>query len=113
MAFLPPICECHWSPTQGLRLNFLRRDCRCPAAYGKLSAMIETSLKSLLESHVRVLCETERNTGNCPEGLERAEKYLRGAFQGLGYEVTRQEFRAGRVPCANVEALPPGFVGVM
>ncbi len=75
--------------------------------------MIETSLKSLLESHVRVLCETERNTGNCPEGLERAEKYLRGAFQGLGYEVTRQEFRAGRVPCANVEALPPGFVGVM
>jgi acetylornithine deacetylase/succinyl-diaminopimelate desuccinylase-like protein len=73
--------------------------------------MNQSDLESLLESHVRVLCKTERNTGNCPVGLERAEKYLRGAFQGLGYEVTRQEFRADGVPSANIEALPPGFVG--
>ena len=73
--------------------------------------MTESSLESLLETHVRVLCETERDTGNCPEGLARAEKYLLGAFQGLGYEVTRQEFLADGVPCANIEALPSGFVG--
>jgi len=73
--------------------------------------MDHTDLEFALKSHVTELCASERNTGNCPEGLERAEKYIRGAFEELGYEVIRQEFRASGVPSANVEALPPGFVG--
>jgi len=73
--------------------------------------MIETSLESLLETHVRVLCETERNTSNCPEGLELARDHVLRAFQGLGYQPEIQEFPADGITCANVEALPPGFVG--
>jgi hypothetical protein len=74
-------------------------------------SMSQSDLEFALKSHVTQLCASERNTGNCPEGLERAEKYLREAFQGLGYQVTRQEFRADGVTCANIEAIPSGFVG--
>lgn len=75
------------------------------------SSMNLSGLESALKSHVATLCASERNTGNCPEGLERAANYLAGAFQGLDYQVSRQEFRADGVLCANVEALPSTFVG--
>lgn len=73
--------------------------------------MNQADLEFALKTHLSTICTSERNTGNCPEGLKRAEKYLLGAFQGLGYEVSRQEFRVGGITCANVEALPAGFVG--
>ena len=69
------------------------------------SSMNSSELESALKTHVATLCASERNTGNCPEGLERAANYLVGAFQGLGYQVNRQEFRADGVLCANVKAL--------
>lgn len=82
----------------------------------EISIVITTSmnlsqLASHLTSHVATLCASERNTGNCPEGLERAATYLAGAFQGLDYQVSRQEFGADGVLCANVEALTSTFVG--
>lgn len=73
--------------------------------------MNPSELESSLKAHVAALCVSERNTGNCPEGLEKAANYLARVFQGLDYQVTRQEFRADGVLCANVEALPPTFVG--
>jgi len=73
--------------------------------------MNPSELESALKAHVEELCSSERNTSNCPEGLERAATYLVGVFQGLDYQVTRQEFHADGVLCANVEALPPTFVG--
>ena len=73
--------------------------------------MNHTELESALRSHVETLCKSQRNTGNSPEGLERAANYLHGAFEGLGYQVSRQEFSADGVICANLEALPAAFVG--
>ena len=73
--------------------------------------MNPSELESALKTHVATLCASERNTGNCPEGLERAANYLAGALQELDYQVSRQEFRADGVLCANVEALPSTFVG--
>jgi hypothetical protein len=72
---------------------------------------MEKHLESALKSHVEVLCKTERNTGNCPEGLNRAAEHISGQFDQFGYGVTRQEFPADGVTCANLEALPTGFVG--
>lgn len=73
--------------------------------------MTPSDLESALKAHVEILCESERNTGNCPGGLERSAEYIGGQFQRLGYGVTRQEFPAAGVVCANIEAVPPGFVG--
>lgn len=72
---------------------------------------METHLRSALRAHVEILCKTERNTGHCPEGLDRTAEYISGQFERSGYGVTRQEFAADGITCANLEALSPGFVG--
>ena len=76
-----------------------------------MKSLNPSELEAALKAHVAALCASERNTGNCPEGLERAANYLEEVFQGLDYHVTRQEFPADGVVCANLEALPPAFVG--
>ena len=53
---------------------------------------------------------SELNTSNCPDGLNRSVEYLLRAFQELGCATTRQEFPVDGITCANVEALPPGFL---
>lgn len=73
--------------------------------------MVRSILESALRAHVEILCKTERNTGNCPEGLDQAAGYICGQFEQFGYGVTRQEFPADGMTCANLEALPSGFVG--
>jgi len=73
--------------------------------------MNQSDLEIALKSHVSALCTSERNTSNCPEGLERARDYVLTAFQWLGYQTELQEFLADGITCANVEALAPGFVG--
>jgi hypothetical protein len=70
-----------------------------------------SDLELALQTHVTALCISERNTTNCPEGLDRARDYLRGAFEGMGYQTSLQEFPADGMICANVEAVTPGFVG--
>ena len=73
--------------------------------------MIRSILESALEAHVEILCKTERSTDNCPEGLNRAAKYIGGQFEQFGYGVIRQEFPADGTTCANLKALPSGFGG--
>jgi hypothetical protein len=73
--------------------------------------MTPSDLESALRAHVEILCASERNTGHSPEGLDRAAKYISGQFERFGYGVTRQGFPADGITCANIEAVPPGFVG--
>ncbi len=73
--------------------------------------MNPSDLESSLKTHVSALCASERNTTNCPEGLDRAKDYMRGAFDEMGYQTVLQEFPADGMICANVEAVTPGFVG--
>ncbi len=70
-----------------------------------------SDLELALQTHVTALCTSERNTTNCPEGLDRARDYLRAAVDGRGFETSLQEFPADGMICANVEAVTPGFVG--
>lgn len=42
-------------------------------------------MESALQEHVSILCESERNTTNCPEGLDRGKDYLQAEFNGKHY----------------------------
>jgi Zn-dependent M28 family amino/carboxypeptidase len=43
-----------------------------------------------------------------PEALHAAERYIAGTFHGLGYAVTRQNYEAQGVDCANLEVTIEG-----
>jgi hypothetical protein len=53
----------------------------------------------------------ERNIANCPSGLLRAADVISGEFVKSGFLVIRQELAGYRIPCANIEAVGPDFVG--
>jgi len=74
--------------------------------------MIDTRLEAALKKHVNSLCASERNTGNCPEGLHLAENLISQTLVKSGYRVTKQEFSADGRTCANLEAVPPDFAGM-
>lgn len=66
---------------------------------------------SRMRKIVETLCQSERNTSNCPEGLHRAADFLDASFRGLGLLTRRQEFGADGVTCANIEAVPSSYAG--
>ena len=74
--------------------------------------MIDNQLESALKEHVNTLCASERNTGNCPEGLRRAEEMISQTLAKSGYRVTKQEFPADGMTCANLDAVSPHFAGL-
>jgi len=69
------------------------------------------TIESRLRDTVEALCSSERNTGNCPQGLHRAADFLESRFRGLGFTTSRQEFEADGVPCTNIEAVSASYAG--
>lgn len=62
-----------------------------------------------LQTHVNELAGRigERNLTCYPKLLETGS-YVRGAFQGMGYEVESQEYGVGEYRCENLEVEVPG-----
>ncbi len=69
----------------------------------------EQGVQHTLQVHVNELAERigERNLTCYPKLLEAAS-YIRGAWQGMGYEVSSQEYRVGEYRCENLEVEVPG-----
>ena len=68
------------------------------------------NLESSLRAFVKTLSTSERNTGNCQEGLHRAADFVESGFREMGLVSTRQEFEADGVLCANIESVFPAYV---
>jgi Zn-dependent M28 family amino/carboxypeptidase len=62
-----------------------------------------------LEAHVRALSETigERNVHR-PLALSDAADYIERQWHAMGYEVIRQTYEPGGIPCSNLEIVRPG-----
>lgn len=61
-------------------------------------------LAARLEAHVRELAERigERNVYRA-DALAEAERYIQETWRDAGYDVTRQTYDVGGVPCSNLE----------
>jgi Zn-dependent M28 family amino/carboxypeptidase len=63
-----------------------------------------------LSQHVRALSETigERNI-YCPMALADTADYIEWEWRAMGYEVRRQTYELGGMPCSNLEISRPGI----
>jgi Zn-dependent M28 family amino/carboxypeptidase len=60
-------------------------------------------LGARLRQHVAAIASGEHNTAN-PAALERAARYIETELAHQGYQVRRQEYRAGGIAVRNIEA---------
>jgi hypothetical protein len=58
---------------------------------------------------VIALTRSERNTSNCPQGLDRSADLISRQFERAGLRVEHQKFGANGVLCSNIEAVSPEF----
>lgn len=69
-----------------------------------LHSQLTRTSEERLAAHVHQLAESigERNVFH-PSALRRAEEYISGSWQALGYDVSRQEYAVEGVTCANLQ----------
>ena len=69
------------------------------------------TLRTRILDQVLALTRSERNTSNCPQGLDRAADLISKQFEHAGLRVEHQKFEANGIPCSNIEAVSPDFSG--